>query len=82
MTLTLFVTDNCSSCKTVEQKIRSLANQNTNISYCVDNISRVKQKGIFIAPALFIQDELYAYGDFDSGKLLKRINEIENSHKA
>ncbi|MBK6913331.1 MAG: thioredoxin family protein [Ignavibacteriales bacterium] len=79
MTLTLFVTENCTSCEKVEKKIRNIANQNSNISYHVDHINRVKQKGIFIAPALFIQDELYAYGDFDSGKLLKRISEIENS---
>lgn len=79
MTLTLFITDNCSSCKTVEKKIQSIAKQNSNISYYVDNISRVKQKGVIIAPALFIQDELFAYGDFDSGKLMKRIREIENT---
>ncbi len=79
MTLTLFVTENCTSCEKVEKKIRNIVDKNSNISYHVDHINRVKQKGIFIAPALFIQDELYAYGDFDSGKLLKRISEIENS---
>lgn len=79
MTLTLFVTENCTSCEKAEKKIRNIADQNCNISYRVDNINRVKQKGIFIAPALFIQDELYAYGDFDSAKLLKRIGELENS---
>jgi len=79
MTLTLFVSDNCTSCKRVEKKIKNIASQNPNISYQIDHINTVKQKGIFIAPALFIQDELYAYGDFDASKLLKRISEIENS---
>jgi len=73
MDITLFVTDNCLSCRRIESKLRNLLKDRNNINFLVEDIKKVNSAGIIIAPAIFIGDELYTYGDLDEEKFLKRI---------
>ena len=73
MDITLFVTDNCLSCRRVESQLRNLLKDRNNINYLVEDVKKVNSAGIIFAPAIFIGDELYAYGDLDEEKFLKRI---------
>ncbi len=43
------------------------------INFLVEDIKKVNSNGIIIAPALFIDDELYSYGDLDEEKFLERL---------
>ncbi|MCK4889650.1 MAG: hypothetical protein KAS97_06925, partial [Candidatus Aminicenantes bacterium] len=39
----------------------------------IEDIKKVNSNGIIIAPALFVDDELYSYGDFDEEKFIEMI---------
>ena len=73
MNITLFITDNCLSCQRVENQIKELLRNRKEINLLVEDIKKVSSKGIIIAPALFIDDELYSYGDLDEEKFLERL---------
>ena len=73
MDITLFVTDNCSSCQRVESQLKKILKNKNDINLLVENIKVVQSRGIVIAPALFIDEELYSYGDIDENKFLKWI---------
>jgi len=63
MNITLFITDNCLSCLRVENQIRKLLRNWKEINMLVEDIKKVNSNGIIIAPAVFVNDELYSYGD-------------------
>ena len=73
MNITLFITENCLSCRRVENQLIELLNNRKEISLLVENIKKVNSNGIIIAPALFIDDELYSYGDLDEDKFIERL---------
>ena len=73
MNITLFITENCLSCRRVENQLIELLNNRKEISLLVENIKKVNSNGIIIAPALFIDDELYSYGDLDEEKFIERL---------
>jgi glutaredoxin len=73
MNLTLVTTNNCSTCKRVEAQMKQFVSRNKNVNLDVVNIKDYKQRGISIAPALLIDDELFAYGDIDENKLLAKL---------
>jgi 2-hydroxychromene-2-carboxylate isomerase len=54
--------------------LERIAVDRKNIRLYVEDIKEAQSKGIFIAPALFIEDELYAYGDIDEEKFLERLH--------
>lgn len=74
MQLMLFVTDGCQSCKRVEKKIQRIVKDNPNLNFTVKNLNEEKPKNIFIVPALFVDNKLYAYGDIEFEKLMNKIN--------
>jgi len=74
MNITLFITDNCLSCQRVENQIRELLRNRKEIILLVEDIKKVSSNGIIIAPAVFVNDELYSYGDLDEEKFLERLN--------
>ena len=80
MTLTLFITDNCGACKRVQKQVTDLVKDNLNIKLQIENIKDFSDKNLLIVPALYIEDELYAYGDINEKKLLKKIKSKENIH--
>ncbi|MCH7515862.1 MAG: thioredoxin family protein [Bacteroidetes bacterium] len=73
MNITLFITGNCLSCRRVENQLKELLNNRKEINLLVENIKKVNSNGIIIAPALFIDDELYSYGDLDEDKFIERL---------
>jgi alkyl hydroperoxide reductase subunit AhpF len=70
MDLTLIVKDNCNACARVELALRNLAYSNKEIMFSVINIKDSKEFKTQIVPALFVNQELYSYGDINDTKLL------------
>lgn len=73
MNITLFITDNCLSCQRVENQLKKLLENRNHITFLIEDIKKVNSNGIIIAPALFIDDELYSYGDLDEEKFAERL---------
>ena len=73
MNITLFITDNCPSCQRVENQIKELLRNRKEINFLVEDIKQVNSNGVIIVPALFVDDVLYSYGDFDEEKFLERL---------
>ncbi len=73
MNITLFITDNCLSCQRVENQIKKLLKNRKEINLLVEDIKKVNSNGIIFAPAVFVNDELYSYGDLDEEKFLERL---------
>jgi len=73
MNITLFITDNCLSCQRVENQIKKLLRDRKEINLLIEDIKKVNSNGIIIAPAVFVNDKLYSYGDLDEEKFLERL---------
>lgn len=73
MNITVFITDNCLSCQRVENQIKKLLRNRKEINLLIEDIKKVNSKGIIIAPAVFVNDKLYSYGDLDEEKFLERL---------
>jgi len=73
MNITLFITDNCLSCQRVENQIKKLLRDKKEINLLIEDIKKVNSNGIIIAPAVFVDDKLYSYGDLDEEKFLERL---------
>ncbi len=74
MEIKLFVAKNCKTCQRVEFQLVKLFLEEKNIKVSVNNISKCKSKNLLVVPALFVNDQLFAYGDFNEEKLLTYIN--------
>ncbi|AFH49651.1 Hypothetical protein IALB_1945 [Ignavibacterium album JCM 16511] len=70
MDLTLIVKDNCDACLRVEKALIKLADKRKEIILTVVNIKDLPQPKTQICPALFVNQELYSYGDFNEDKLI------------
>jgi hypothetical protein len=70
MDLTLIVKDNCNACLRVEKALIKLADKRKEIILTVINIKDLPQPKTQICPALFVNQELYSYGDFNEEKLI------------
>jgi len=44
-----------------------------DINITIEDLQEIRPKGIVIVPALFIDDELYSYGEIDEEKFLERV---------
>ncbi len=73
MNITLFVTKNCPACKRVRSQVELLLGNRKDINITIEDLRETRPEGIVIAPALFINDELYSYGEIDEVKFMKRI---------
>ncbi len=73
MTLTLYITPHCGACIKVEKDLTNIAAANSDISLSVFDINKKRPPHIVIVPALFLDNELYCYGEFDTSKLLQRL---------
>jgi predicted thioredoxin/glutaredoxin len=80
MNITLFVTNRCAACDRVRTAVENMLNKKDGIKLHVEDIRKARSKGIVIVPALFIEDELYAYGDIDEEKLLNRLHTLSLSN--
>ena len=73
MNITLFVTKNCPACKRVKSQIELLLGNRKDINITIEDLQQTRPEGIVIVPALFIDDELYSYGEIDEVKFMERI---------
>ncbi|MBT8377944.1 MAG: thioredoxin family protein [Ignavibacteria bacterium] len=73
MNITLFVTKRCDACDRVRTLVEKIITKRNGIKLYVEDIKTANSKRIVIVPALFIEDELYAYGDIDPEKFLERL---------
>ena len=80
MNITLFVTKRCAACDRVKAVLEKLTTEREDIMLYIEDIRKIRSKGIVIVPALFIEDELYAYGDIDEGKFLERLHTLSLSN--
>ena len=69
MNLTLFITENCCSCEKVQNKLKAIEKSNPTRFLQIENIETQNPKNIIIVPALFVEDILFAYGEFDIDRL-------------
>jgi len=75
MDLTLIVKNNCDGCTRVEGVIKNIAKGKKEILLSVINIKDIEKPITPIVPALFVNQELYSYGDINEGKLLVYLKE-------
>jgi len=75
MDLTLIVKNNCDACTRVEGVIKNIAKGKKEISLSVINIEDLSAPKTQIVPALFVNQELYSYGDINEEKLLVYLEE-------
>ena len=73
MNITLFVTKNCPACRRVKSQIELLLGNRKNINITIEDLQQTRPEGIVIVPALFIDDELYSYGEIDEMKFMERV---------
>ncbi len=73
MTLTLFVTEHCKACDRVKLQLANLLYGRKDIKLKVEDITHSNRMGVVIVPALYIENELYAYGDLNEKKFLEEI---------
>ncbi len=81
MNITLFVTNNCSACKRVRSQIEWLLGNRKDINITIEDLQETRPEGIVIVPALFIDDELYSYGEIDEEKFLERVGVVARLRK-
>ena len=73
MTLTLFITDKCQACARVKKQVTDITERSNDLNLQIENIKDYPRNNLLIVPALYIENELYAYGDINENRLLKRI---------
>ncbi len=78
MNITLFVTKNCPACKRVKAQVEWLLGNRKDINLTVEDLQENRPEGIVIVPALFIDDELYSYGEIDEVKFLERVGDTKS----
>ena len=76
MNITLFITNRCTSCDRVREVVEQILIKRDDIKLHIEDIRKARSKGIVIVPALFIEDELFAYGDIDEGKFVERLKTV------
>lgn len=79
MDLTLIIKDNCPACARVERTLKLLAENKKEILLTVLNIKDLSNPKTVICPALFVNQELYSYGDINEEKLLNYLYKRYNT---
>ena len=78
MDLTLVVTKNCNGCKRAEEKLKQFTSDKENLNLIITDVNDFNKPGIAIVPALFIDDELFSYGEIEKEKLLFKLESIKS----
>ncbi|HUX60147.1 MAG TPA: thioredoxin family protein [Ignavibacteriaceae bacterium] len=73
MKLSLIITQNCSACDRAESVLRNLVFRHPEISLNIIDTNDYDEQNVSIIPALFINDELFSYGDLDESVLFARV---------
>jgi predicted thioredoxin/glutaredoxin len=73
--LIIYVSDNCSASKKVVAAAKEVTNNLNFVNVRVKNLAELNGK-IIISPAVFLNNELFCYGEIDQQNLLKRLESI------
>ena len=69
MKLKLVISDDCQSCSRTKTILSDFVKQNPGIDFKIEDLKESNEKNLFIVPALFINGELFSYGDLDKKQL-------------
>lgn len=69
MKLKLIISNECNSCSRAEITLKNFVKHNPEIEFTIEDISRSDQGEYSIVPAVFINDELYSYGELNQDQL-------------
>lgn len=72
--LIVYIVNDCETCNRVVTSARKAIVNLPKVELKVKNINELN-KNLAIVPAVFINNHLYCYGDFDSKKLLETLNQ-------
>lgn len=70
--VTVYISEKCSVCSRVVSNVRRIFQNYSFIKYEVKNVTELNNK-CSIVPALYINNELYCYGEFEDKKLLANV---------
>jgi len=72
--LVIYIADNCDTCQRVVDSATRLSYNLPYVKLLVKNIKEYRSNAS-IVPAVFVNQNLFCYGDFDNHKLLEMISE-------
>lgn len=70
MKLTLIISDNCETCVRTRATLISFVNLYSDIELIIQHINEI-EINLAIVPALFINNELFCYGEIDKNQIDK-----------
>lgn len=73
--ITVYVTSHCSTCKRVVSTLQSFSEYEPSISIIIIDITNSVSL-VSVVPAIFLNEELYCYGEIDKVKLSTKINKL------
>lgn len=70
--LVIYTAENCPICQRVVKSAKELISNSLNVELTIKNIKDTNKK-LTIVPAVFINQNLFCYGDIDKQKLTELI---------
>ncbi|MFC2134314.1 glutaredoxin family protein [Bacteroidota bacterium] len=74
MNITLYVRSGCEICESTQNQLDHLLQDEKKINYEIINLSLHDSSNVQIVPALFVEDELYSYGELNEIRFKKMLN--------
>ena len=71
--LVVYVADECEACKRVILLAETITSNYPNVNLDIKNINLTNKK-LTIVPAVFVNENLFCYGEFDKSKLSEVIS--------
>ena len=71
--LEIYISENCETCNRVVLFAEQFSKIYSNINLKIININQ-SEKSLSIVPAIFINQKLFCYGEFDKNKILEEIS--------
>ena len=73
--LIIYVSENCTTCTKVVASAKEMTSSLNNVKVEVKKLTDLNGK-IVISPAVFLNNELFCYGEIDQQNLLKKVESI------
>jgi len=71
--LIVYIVNDCETCNRVVSSAKKVTASLPNVELQIKNISELN-KSLAIVPAVFINNNLFCYGDFDNKKLIETLD--------
>ena len=76
--LCVYVTNNCAACKRVVALLKEYTAAENNVQLKIINVKDSTKK-VSIVPAVFLNDELYSFGDINKSDLNKKVYQLSQN---